>query len=65
MYPELSRDKTVAALQKGDIGNAGPLASRLASQTAYLLGANVPRMNIFKASETPNSSVRTAISCCS
>ena len=43
------------APQKGDIGNAGPLASRLASLSAYLLRSNVPRMCIFKASQTPKS----------
>jgi len=28
--------------------------SRLSSTTAYLLSANVPRLNIFKASNTPS-----------
>ena len=43
-----------AAPQTGNIANQAPLMSRLASTSAYLLGANVPRLNIFKASQTPS-----------
>ena len=41
-----------AAVQTGCIANQAPLMSRLSSTSAYLLGANVPRLNIFKASQT-------------
>ena len=41
--------------QTGDITDQGPLASRLASLSAYLLRANVPRMCIFKASQNPKT----------
>ena len=40
--------------QTGCIADQAPLMSRLSSTTAYLLGANVPRLNIFKASNTPS-----------
>ena len=40
------------AAQTGNIANQAPLMSVLASTSAYLIRANVPRLNIFKASQT-------------
>ncbi len=45
---------TFCPAQTGCIADQAPLMSRLSSTTAYLLGANVPRLNIFKASNTPS-----------
>ena len=46
--------RPVSVPQTGCLADKAPLMSRLSSTTAYLLGANVPRLNIFKASNTPS-----------